>query len=1204
MATPGGTVTQKDLFTDDALKFGDPLVKEFEKVIFAQKQMLDGAKELSLVVNSYRKIENQQQFIDAKNAEKLATEKIVLGIKQEEAALLSIEKVKQESLRTRKLNIDVEQKEQKAKDGTIKLTIEERVQNEIATRQAKQFILAKLNLTETYSKLSRERIDAKNKLRELILTEGEGSKATRQAAKEYEALDLKVRKADAAVGDFTKNVGNYPTIGQLTKSIKDLFGAFGLIAGVGAVTSILKDSYQTIKQFEQGIADLSAITGAGGKDLDYLKKQAVELGRETKGGAIAVVEAYKLIASAKPELLEDVKALNQVTEATITLAKASGLELPEAAKKLTDAMNQFGAPASEAAKYVDVLAAGAKYGSAEIPQLTDAILEFGAVAKNSNVDIKESVGLVELLAEKGIKGAEAGTAIKNILLEVNSGFTTKEARAELDKYGISFEKLKDKTIPFSDKLELLKPLLSDTTSIVNTFKKENAAAAISLIENTNRIKELTGKVGEFGVAEEQAAIRMNTLEGKTIELSGTYDSFILSIGNGSGVVSDFFKIFISGATGALNGLIRLNSTQDELIEKAKQKGETDSSKEFEKRFQNAGFMNSSDVERAIFVMQKAQKDYENVLKAIQDNNAKIEGRTKGKLGVYGALFDFSGSQKLKEDLEFAKSNLEGVIKLAKEKAEIGKIKPPKETAIVPENETDVDKKKRLAEDKKSNEERLAMLKKVADSEYELQKQRLEQTLKFNDEITSDDKLNDDIRIQSALNSQKLQFDLLLLTKNHLLSDEKLIANDRKRIDEDYASKKIEISKKTALEIDKINLFDLGKYQEELDAKVKLKNKKSNDLESIENDRFKKELQLLKGNQKAIEDATKKHEEELWKIKHNSALAIANIQYDSLVIELYAFKKQSDGSKESTKIIGDLELKLSEYRKRLTELGLETYKKGEDDKVKTTKQKTEEILNISSEMLGAISNLANAFSNAKIQKIDDEIAASDAYYANEIEKAGDDQRKKDIIQKEAEKKRQVLEKQKREEAHKLAVFNKAVTIAQIAIQTALSVMKGFSESGYVGAILAGVLGAISLATAIATPIPKYKDGRKSGPAELAYVGDGGRKEVISNPDGSKPRVTPSSPTLVNLLENEIVHSSEEEYHRFLKASILSSVFINNNKMNDFQAASTFDFHNEKLIDEMKEVKKAIKNQKQNIIINVPKINIDHALWANNIKNWNS
>ncbi|MBC5840737.1 phage tail tape measure protein [Flavobacterium sp. F-380] len=342
---------------------------------------------------------------------------------------------------------------------------------------------------------------------------------------------------------FRTEIAQTPSVlqrirGALGPVASGMLAAFSVGALAAGFTRVLGNAKKLIQEFGQSVADLSSITGATGKDLDFLKNQAITLGKETKGGAVAVVEAYKLIASAKPELLENIDALTQMTEAVLVLSQASGLELPAAATALTDAMNQFGADASQAAMFVDTLANGAKYGSAEIPQLTESLLKFGAVAKTTNVNIQESTALIEALAEKGLKGAEAGTALRNVMLKLSApDALPKDAQEIMKALGISFDELKDKSKPFAERLEVLKPILNDNAALIKIFGLENAVAATNLLTSTERIKELTSKMNENGTAAEQAKIRMNTLTGSLDKLESAWGSFVLSLsekGNGLG----------------------------------------------------------------------------------------------------------------------------------------------------------------------------------------------------------------------------------------------------------------------------------------------------------------------------------------------------------------------------------------------------------------------------------------------------------------------------------------------------------------------------------------------------------------------------------------------------------------------------------------------------------------------------------------------
>jgi TP901 family phage tail tape measure protein len=289
-------------------------------------------------------------------------------------------------------------------------------------------------------------------------------------------------------------------------------GAGLAMQALGAIKEGLASVFKMNSQFESSLANLSSITGATGKDLDFLKNAAIDLSKQGKQSAVDYVEAFKLIASAKPELLEQKESLVEVTKAAKLLSDAAGLELPDAATRLTDALNQFGAPAQDAGKYVDTLAAAAKYGAAEVPEVTEALLKFGAQAKSSNISIGESSAAIELLAEKGIKGAEAGTQLRNVFLALNAVDALPKTGIEaLAQAGVNTDILKNKSLSLEDRLKELSKISGNATALVQVFGKENFNAAQILLQGLPRYSELTQQIKEQGVAQQQATINTNTL---------------------------------------------------------------------------------------------------------------------------------------------------------------------------------------------------------------------------------------------------------------------------------------------------------------------------------------------------------------------------------------------------------------------------------------------------------------------------------------------------------------------------------------------------------------------------------------------------------------------------------------------------------------------------------------------------------------------
>jgi TP901 family phage tail tape measure protein len=528
-------VTEDDIFRNaresalNTIKVVEKLNGEFKESASLLKNDIKNAKfgnsaEIEKFVKATQKAQKlQKESIQLKKVNKDATDQLTNANEKLAKSKAAEMKTERELLKeTRLLNTEKERGKKAAE------------------KQAK----AIKDETSEYKKLVKKTRDQKNASKELaaqlLKLESSGGKNTKQWRKmrdEYNRTtnaakkgDKALKKIDGTVGDNFRNVGNYKSaLGGLTRALSGLGLAFGGL-------SIVKGAGQTIVEFDKNIQDLRAITGASGADLEFFKEQAKSLGTEVEGGASAVIEAYKLIGSAKPELLGNAQALDAVTQSAITLSQASGLDLPEAATRLTDAMNQFGAPAEEAGKFINVLANGALFGSAAIPDVTDALLKFGAAANTSNVSLEESTALIEALASKGLKGAEAGTALRNVMLKLSApDALPKEAQKAMAALGISFDDITDTSKPFSERLEALKPLLNDNGALIKVFGKENSIAATNLLNMTDEVADLTQKMETQGTVQEQAAKNTDTVAFAFNKLKETWNKFILDLDQGAGI---------------------------------------------------------------------------------------------------------------------------------------------------------------------------------------------------------------------------------------------------------------------------------------------------------------------------------------------------------------------------------------------------------------------------------------------------------------------------------------------------------------------------------------------------------------------------------------------------------------------------------------------------------------------------------------------
>ena len=346
-----------------------------------------------------------------------------------------------------------------------------------------------------------------------------------------DSLKSQILEVESSIKDFKGNIGNY---GSALGNVGDLLtGGLitgGITAAIAGVSSQLIQGGSDVIEYSNKLQELSAITGVSGDALKNLENSANELttiviadGQEIKNTASDIFEAFKLVGSAKPELLNNQEALAAVTKEAIILSKASGEDLASSVNTLTTVMGQFNAPAESANRIINQLAAGSKVGAAETKDVATSIKEFGLVASNSNISITESVALIETLADKQLKGAEAGNQLKNILTKLSAPENLpKDALDSFSRLGVSIDVLKDKSIPLEDRLQELSKLQGNAGVLAKAFGTENLQAAQILTGSLEKYKEFNAGIDGTNTAYEQAGIITQSYGEKVNQISVSY----------------------------------------------------------------------------------------------------------------------------------------------------------------------------------------------------------------------------------------------------------------------------------------------------------------------------------------------------------------------------------------------------------------------------------------------------------------------------------------------------------------------------------------------------------------------------------------------------------------------------------------------------------------------------------------------------------
>jgi len=374
------------------------------------------------------------------------------------------------------------------------------------------------------------------------------------------------QKAGKGLARLDRNVRKLtPSLGALGKQMLSFGGAI-------AVSAALSSGVNAAMDYEKNMASLQAITGVTDAEMVKFGDNITKVSKETKSSSVEMAKAFELVGSAKPELLKNADALGEVTKAAVILSQASGDDLETSVKSLTGTLNQFNLGADSSKMVIDTLAAGAQAGAAAVPLISESLDKFGTVAASMNLSVQDSVGLIETLAEKNIKGAEAGTKLRNVLTKMATAKALpKEAQKQLAKFGVNLDIVSNKTLPLNDRLKELSKIQGDATALSKVFGTENLVAGQIILQNVDRVQELTDAVSKGGIAQEQAGKNTSTLSARLEQLKNRWNNLFTSNEKVTGGLKVFKSIVVfvtdnlETVVGVVGGVIGVMLTLNFLL---------------------------------------------------------------------------------------------------------------------------------------------------------------------------------------------------------------------------------------------------------------------------------------------------------------------------------------------------------------------------------------------------------------------------------------------------------------------------------------------------------------------------------------------------------------------------------------------------------------------------------------------------------------
>lgn len=332
-------------------------------------------------------------------------------------------------------------------------------------------------------------------------------------------MELAIKIAGKVEASFTNALGKAGSgVKQLTKTISAATAAAAAAVGAIAVAAVnVGKEFETAMSQVQATMLIDTTTEEGAAAFATLEDAARECGRTTAFSATEAAEALNYLALAGYDADQAATALPTV----LKLAGAGAMDLARASDMVTDSMSALGLEATEANlnTFADQLAQTASKANTSVSQLGEAILTVGGTAKGLAGGTTELNTALGILADNGLKGAEGGTHLRNMILSLQS--PTGDASKALSQLGVDVYDAQGNMRGLNDIFKDLQSGMEGMTnaqkdSIISTlFNKTDLTAANAMLSNcTDRWDELSAAIeNSAGACEDMYSIQLDNLDG-------------------------------------------------------------------------------------------------------------------------------------------------------------------------------------------------------------------------------------------------------------------------------------------------------------------------------------------------------------------------------------------------------------------------------------------------------------------------------------------------------------------------------------------------------------------------------------------------------------------------------------------------------------------------------------------------------------------
>lgn len=317
---------------------------------------------------------------------------------------------------------------------------------------------------------------------------------------------------------FQRGIGKIKQ--QLSTFGNFLKGAFT----IGSITMFGKAMVEASMEFEDAMARVKSVCNATTEEMQMMTAEARKMGETTRYTATEAAKAMENLVRNGLSAEQATKALSSVLQ----LAQANAIGLDEAAVILTNTLNMFNLSVNEAARVNDVLSSTAANTATNVSELYDALANAAPVASVLGFNIEEVNAALGALAQRGVKGADAGTQLRMAFVKLTDPAILKK----LKDYNINIDEQTIKADGLAGTFRKLYNAQLSMTQLVDIFSQKGAAGMANLImayQQFERVLNITEN--SMGTTERMFGQSMGNMNQEIKVLISVWESFLITMGN-------------------------------------------------------------------------------------------------------------------------------------------------------------------------------------------------------------------------------------------------------------------------------------------------------------------------------------------------------------------------------------------------------------------------------------------------------------------------------------------------------------------------------------------------------------------------------------------------------------------------------------------------------------------------------------------------